>query len=78
LRTRLEVNDDDWQEQLQNYFILGYLNPYPSATLTDPGSKLLVCGRDDGAFYLEHPETGRALFCGYAEMLGLLHPAAGR
>lgn len=63
---------------LERFFILGYLGLSPSANLTDPSSKLVVCGRDDGAFYLEHPETGRALFCGYVEMLGILHAAPGR
>ena len=35
----------------------------------DRGSLLLACSRDDGALYLEHPETGRGLFYGYFEKL---------
>jgi 2OG-Fe(II) oxygenase superfamily len=54
---------------LERCYIIGYVNSAAGKEITEDGSCLLVCGRDDGALYLEHPETGKALFCGYFEML---------
>ena len=51
------------------YYLLGFLGASDGASLDDAGSLLLACSRDDGALYLEHPETGRGLFYGYFEKL---------
>ena len=49
--------------------LLGFLSASDGASLNDGDSLLLAYSRDDGALYLEHPETGRGLFCGYFEKL---------
>ena len=65
--------------ELGRYFILGYVSAATGAAIGDEGCLLIVCGRDDGALYLEHPQTRRALFFGYVEMIGGLLPGdAGR
>ena len=51
------------------YYLLGFLSASDGASLDDGDSLLLACSRDDGALYLEHPETGRGLFYGYFEKL---------
>jgi hypothetical protein len=51
------------------YYLIGYLSASERAGLNDRDSLLLACSRDDGALYLEHPETGRGLFWGYFEEL---------
>jgi 2-oxoglutarate-Fe(II)-dependent oxygenase superfamily protein len=51
------------------YYLLGFFSASDGATLDDVGSLLLACSRDDGAIYLEHPETGRGLFYGYFDKL---------
>jgi hypothetical protein len=51
------------------YYLLGYLSASDKAGINDDDSLLLACSRDDGALYLEHPETGRGLFYGYFEKL---------
>lgn len=68
----------DTPGELGRYFILGYLSAAQGAAIGDDGCLLIVCGRDDGALYLEHPRTGRALFCGYVEKIGGLLPDAAR
>lgn len=57
------------------YYLLGFLSASDGASINDGDSFLLACSRDDGALYLEHPETGRGLFYGYFEKLErmLLH-----
>lgn len=68
----------DTPGELGRYFILGYVSAARGAAIGDNGCLLVVCGRDDGALYLEHPQTRRALFCGYVEKIrGLLPGAAG-
>jgi hypothetical protein len=60
------------------YYLLGFLSASDGASLNDGDSLLLACSRDDGALYLEHPETGKGLFYGYFEKLEriLLHEQA--
>lgn len=60
---------DERDRDLDRYYVMGYFSAAEGARIDDAGVSLLVCGRDDGALYLEHPETHKALFCGYAEML---------
>lgn len=67
----------DTAGELDRYFILGYVSATAGAAIGDEGCRLIVCGRDDGALYLEHPQTGRALFFGYVEMIGGLLPGNG-
>ncbi|MFI7542399.1 2OG-Fe(II) oxygenase [Actinoplanes sp. NPDC049599] len=55
--------------EVDRYYLLGFLSATDGARLGDAGSLLLACSRDDGALYLEHPETGRGLFYGYFEKL---------
>ena len=52
-----------------SYYLIGYLSARDGASIDDRSSILLVCSRDDGALYLEHPATGRALFYGYFDKL---------
>jgi hypothetical protein len=55
---------------LENHYLLGFLRTTEAPSgFGEPESQLLVCDRRDGALYVEHPTTGRALFFGYAEML---------
>lgn len=68
----------DQPSELGRYFILGYVSAAEGAAIGDDGCLLFVCGRDDGALYLEHPQTRRALFCGYVESIAGLLPGAAQ
>ena len=52
-----------------DYYLLGFLSASDGASLDDGGSLLLACSRDDGALFLEDPQTGRGLFYGYFDKL---------
>jgi hypothetical protein len=77
-RGRLAAMVEGEAASADRYYLLGFLSAADGASLGDSGSLLLVCSRDDGALYLEHPETGRGLFYGYFEKLEriLLHEKA--
>jgi hypothetical protein len=60
---------DSDPDLLDRYYVIGYVSALRDASISDREARLLVCSRDDGAVYLEHPQTGRALFCGYFERL---------
>jgi len=66
LRQRIAAMFD---ESPESYYLIGYLSACDSASIDDRSSILLVCSREDGALYLEHPATGRGLFYGYFEKL---------
>lgn len=54
--------------------VVGYFSGSDDASITDTDSVLLACGRDDGALYIESPETGRGIFWCYFDRLERMLP----
>jgi 2OG-Fe(II) oxygenase superfamily len=60
------------------FYVVGLISESDGTDLEDKDALLLACSREDGAIYLEHPVTGRALFYGYFDKLEQLLFEEGR